>query len=252
MTTKSMKPKHSGRAAEATRLINSRAEPLPLTEKEKSVLEMIEVAVSEKGISPSYQEIKDHFGFASFNSVQNYLKQLAVKGYIQIPSHQKRAIQVLHSARAVQETVRAQRDIPVPQRNAPEALEIPLLGKVAAGRPLENLSHDEFVDVPASLVRNPQKTFALKIIGSSMIEDGIHDGDIILVQKQATASNGEIVVATVNDESTVKRFYLKNDPENSSDKVVELRPANSTMTSMWYPPQEVQIKGVVVGLIRKF
>lgn len=253
MTTKSMKTKATLTAApQVTSKGAGRTEPLPLTEKEKSVLEMIEVAVAEKGISPSYQEIKDHFGFASFNSVQNYLKQLVQKGYIQIPSHQKRAIQILNSARSVQEAVRAQRDIEPAVKSGPEALELPLLGKVAAGRPLENFAHDEFVDVPASMVRNPQKTFALKIVGQSMIEDGIHDGDIILVQKQGNASNGEIVVATVNEESTVKRFYLKNDPNNNSNKVVELRPSNSTMTSMWYPPQEVKITGVVVGLIRKF
>ena len=228
----------------------------PLTEKEKAVLEMIEASMAERGISPSYQEICDHFGFASFNSVQNYLKQLTTKGYVQMLSHQKRGIQVLHSARSVQESVRAQRDLVAPIKASmlkrPEALELPLLGKVAAGLPLESFAHDEFVDVPASMVRNPQKTFALKISGSSMIEDGIHDGDIILVQKQTTATNGEIVVATIGDESTVKRFFIKNNPESSSEKMVELRPSNSTMQSMWYEPAQVQIKGIVVGLIRKF
>lgn len=225
----------------------------PLTEKEKMVLEMIEVSLSERGISPSYQEIKDHFGFASFNSVQNYLKQLATKGYIQIPSHQKRAIQVLSPANSVQSAVKAQRSQSTQKRNSsPEALEIPLLGKVAAGLPLESFDHDEYVDVPASLVRNPGKTFALKVSGSSMIEDGIHDGDILLVQKQATASNGEIVVASVENESTVKRFFVKDHEDGASGKVVELRPANAAMKSMWYPPQVVKIQGIVVGLVRKF
>lgn len=225
----------------------------PLTEKEKAVLEMIETSLAERGISPSYQEIRDHFGFASFNSVQNYLKQLMTKGYIQTSSHQKRAIQILHSARAVQDVVRAQRELtPAASKTGPEAVELPLLGKVAAGLPLESFAHDEFVDVPASLVRNPQKTFALRVSGSSMIDDGIHDGDIILVQRQTTATNGEIVVATVDEESTVKRFFVKANSDSSADKMVELRPANSTMKSMWYHPQQVSIKGVVVGLIRKF
>jgi len=229
----------------------------PLTEKEKAVLAMIEESLVENGISPSYQEIRDHFGFASFNSVQNYLKQLTNKGYIQIPSHQKRAIAVLHSANAVQESVRQQRaqQTPAPSERGErsvEACELPLLGKVAAGLPIEALTHDEYVDVPLSLVRNPQKTFALQVSGSSMIDDGIFDGDLILVQKQTTASNGEIIVASVDGESTVKRFYFQNSPDRSSEKKVELRPANSSMKSMWYPPHQVKIQGVVVGLIRKF
>lgn len=227
----------------------------PLTEKEKAVLAMIEASLADNGISPSYQEIRDHFGFASFNSVQNYLKQLTNKGYIQIPSYQKRAIVVLHSANAVQESIRTQRAQAAPaprtEQRSVEACELPLLGKVAAGLPIEAMTDNEFVDVPLSLVRNPQKTFALQVSGQSMIEDGIFDGDLILVQKQTTASNGEIVVATVEGESTVKRFYFQNSP-GRSEKQVELRPANSTMKTMWYAPHLVKIQGVVVGLIRKF
>lgn len=229
----------------------------PLTEKEKAVLEMIEISLAERGLSPSFQEIKDHFGFASFNSVQNYLKQLSNKGYIQIPSHQKRAIQVLSPSHAVQSAMKAQRaqapaSLSSNRSSGPEAIELPLLGKVAAGLPLESFDHDEYVDVPASLVRNPGKTFALRVSGSSMIEDGIHDGDILLVQKQTTATNGEIVVASVENESTVKRFFIRDDNDSASGKVVELKPANATMKSMWYPPQVVKIQGIVVGLVRKF
>jgi repressor LexA len=224
----------------------------PLTLKEKSVLEFIEHHLMSSGISPSYQEIKDHFGLASFNSVQNYLKQLTNKGYIVNPLNQKRAIQVLHSASAVQEQLQSKqvstktgssRTQLLQARE--EILSLPLLGKVAAGQPIEALSHDEFVDVPPSMVRNPSKSFALKVQGESMIEDGIFDGDIILIQKQNSASNGDIIVATVENEATVKRIYQKS-------QQVELRPANSTMKSMWYRPDEVEIRGIVVGLIRKF
>lgn len=233
----------------------------PLTEKEKSVLEFIEQSLVERGIAPSYQEIRDHFGFASFNSVQNYLKQLVSKGYIEIPSNQKRAIQILHSANTVQKLViqkqafsqkEAPRESLLPQnRSAEETLSLPLLGKVAAGRPLESFSHDEFVDVPSSLVRNAGKTFALKVSGDSMIEDGIHDGDIILVQKQASAANGETVVATIENESTVKKYFLRPHPEQK-EKMIELRPANAALQSMWFQPNNVEIQGVLVGLIRKF
>lgn len=227
--------------------------PPPLSEKEKSVLAFVEQNLTEHGISPSYQEIKDHFGFASFNSVQNYLRQLVAKGYIAIPTHQKRAIQILHSAYSVQKMTlekqeQAKSEIR-PQRE--ELLSLPLLGKVAAGRPLEAFTHDEYVDVPPSLVRNFNKTFALKVSGSSMIDDGIHDGDIILVQKQANASNGEIVVASIENESTVKRYFFRPHPDQH-EKMIELRPANSEMKSMWFQPDQVDIQGVLVGLIRKF
>lgn len=231
----------------------------PLTPKEKSVLEFIETHILSSGVSPSYQEIKDHFGLASFNSVQNYLKQLTAKGYIENPQNQKRAIQVLHSASAYQQhvsnTVSTKTGSPRTQllQARDEILSLPLLGKVAAGQPIENLKHDEFVDVPPSMVRNPSKSFALKVQGDSMIEDGIHDEDVILIQKQNDAKNGDIVVATVENEATVKRIYFRARPDSgSSTKMVELRPSNSTMKSMWYSPDEVEIRGILVGLIRKF
>lgn len=226
----------------------------PLSEKEKAVLEFIELLLAERGISPSYQEIKDHFGFASFNSVQNYLKQLQNKGYILIPPHQKRAIQILHSAGTVQEQVKSVREqspkAVMQEGTRSEELSLPLLGKVAAGQPLEAITEHEFIDVPRSLLRNPDKSFALQVVGRSMIEDGIFDGDYILVQKQANASNGEIVVATIDQESTVKRFFHR--AQNEPERRIELRPANSELKSMWYQPDQVQVQGVVVGLIRKF
>jgi repressor LexA len=249
--------------------------PRPLTAKEKSVLEFIEGEILKNGISPSYQEICDHFGFASYNSVQNYLKQLTQKGYVRVLENQKRGIQILHSPNTHQNSVSDVRPtnsgssrsllLPPPSEHG-EILTLPLLGRVAAGQPLEAFEHNEFVQVPPSLVRNPSRSYALRVVGSSMIEDGIFDGDLLLVQKQSTASNGEIVVASVDNESTVKRFYLQNGtvekkrkttlPERSAkgslSKQVELRPANSTMKSMWYSADQVSIQGIVVGLIRQF
>lgn len=224
--------------------------PLPLTEKEKLILEFIEESLAERGISPSYQEIRDHFGFASINSVQNYLKQLQAKNYVEIPPHQKRAIQILHSAKTVQTRVSQQRALAKSEvsHEVPEQSErIPLLGKVAAGRPIEAYSYDDYLDIPRTMLRNPEKSFALKVAGDSMIEDGILNGDIIVVQKQPSAREGETIVASVDNESTVKRFFL-----DRSSGQVELRPANSGMKSMFYPSEQVQVQGVVVGLIRKF
>lgn len=232
----------------------------PLTPKEKAVLEFIEEQILSLGISPSYQEIKEHFNLASFNSVQNYLKQLTNKGYIENPSGMKRAIQVLHSANSVQNQlaskfVSTETGSPRSQllQARDEVLSLPLLGKVAAGQPIENIKHDEFIDVPPSMVKNPKKSFALKVQGSSMIEEGIFEDDIILVESQNSAGSGEIIVATVDNEATVKRIYFRSQPGSSSQKkMVELRPANSEMSSMWYEPEDVAIRGRVVGLIRKF
>ena len=241
---------------------NVRAEaPRPLSPKEKGVLEFLETYMRTKGVSPTYQEICQHFGFASFNSVQRYLKQLEDKGYIQLPwANQKRAITLLHRSTALQESLQSHDEDfsdsssemsdfsnVTPAILPAESLSLPLLGRVAAGAPIEAMEDDEFIDVPASLVRNPDTTFALRVQGQSMIDDGIFDGDVILVQRQSSASDGEIVVAVINEEATVKRFY-----KNKAEKMIELRPANSTMSPMWFEPHEVQLRGVVVGLIRRF
>jgi len=250
-------------------------QPQPLSLKELRVLEFIEQFMEENTVSPTYQEIREHFGFASFNSVQRYLKQLQDKNYIHIPGgNQKRALQVLHTARSLRPSpppplitalTNTTQNPTQPKKETPhgvESLSLPLLGRVAAGTPIEAFTDNEFVEVPATLIRNPAKTFALVVQGQSMIEDGILDGDIIFVQKQTYANNGETVVAMVNNQATVKRFYLHrksdlhNNPQihahSASDQQVELRPANSTMQSMWHPPSHVDIQGIVVGLVRRF
>jgi len=266
-----------------------RKKPLPLTLKELNVLEFIENFMLDQGVAPTYQEIRDYFGFASLNSVQRYLKQLQEKNYIYIPGgNQKRALQILHSSKSISnllsnQMVDSAMNIPTTQnpvlsqtlkKEAPlesmspplvESLSLPLLGRVAAGAPIEAFTHDEHINVPASMIRNPAKTFALIVQGQSMIEDGILDGDVIFVQKQTYASNGETIVAMVNNQATVKRFYLHSSSSRNPDvhsnpqsdahsegKQVELRPANSTMKSMWHPPSMVDIQGIVVGLIRRF
>ncbi len=246
----------------------------PLTPKEKTVLEFLEMYARHNGFAPTYQEICKHFGFASFNSAQRYLKQLEAKEYISLGGgNQKRAISLLQSASAYQEEIADRTGGSgrgagngLGEKATGELFQIPMLGRVAAGAPLEAFDHDEFIDVPASLMKNPDRTYALRVQGQSMIEDGIFEGDVILVQRQSQAENGEIVVAVVpsdvgTEEATVKRFYwhkkstdtqVKSKLENKPAKKIELRPANSTMTSFWYDPGEVQIRGIVVGLIRRF
>lgn len=249
--------------------------PRPLTAKEKSVLEYLEQYVQHKGIAPSFQEVSDHFGFASLNSVQRYLRQLQEKNYIYIPSgNQKRAITLLHSSQALQSSLGSTSSgsrTPFQQPNSPifstqpsketppyyppaESLSIPLFGRVAAGAPIEAHDFNEFIDVPQQLIRNPNKTFALRVQGQSMIESGICDGDFILVQKQEHAANGETIVAVIDNEATVKKYFVHKNraTESTAPPQVELRPANAAMESMWYRPEQVKVTGVVVGLIRKY
>lgn len=228
--------------------------PLPLSAKEKAVLEFIQNFQTSSGICPSYQEIKAHFGFASFNSVQNYLKQLTAKGYVKTSSNQKRAIQVLQSANSLKNhRISAGPSQPTLLQSSEEVLLLSLQGKVAAGRPIESFAYNESIAVPSHMVRHASKTFALKVQGDSMIEEGIWDGDTILVQQQSNADNGDLVVATIESEATVKRFYLRAPPRGSNDHLmVELRPANEKLQSMWYSPYEVNIQGIVVGLLRQF
>ncbi len=288
---------------------NQPSHPLPpLTSKEKAVLQFLEKELLDKGISPSYQEICNHFGLASFNSVQNYLKQLTQKGYLVMPHNQKRAIQILHSANAFQTKLSEKLNKPITKEplrlleessdlSSPEhessqygsneeskVLSIPFLGKVAAGQPIEKLSSNEFLKFPINLINsknvNINSLFALQVEGESMIDEGIFDGDFLIVQSSQTAENGELVVATIVNEnssyeSTVKRFYNKtsnnslknrssqknqvydlnnesNDYFESNLKTVELRPSNSKLSTMWFHPKDVKIQGHVKALFRKY
>ncbi|MFN8847692.1 MAG: transcriptional repressor LexA [Bdellovibrionales bacterium] len=233
-----------------------------LTANEKKVLNFIEVEILRSGSAPSYQEICQEFGFASYNSVQNYVKQLTRKGYLRSTPHQKRGLEVLKSATAFSvqtlDLVNKNATTESPQigllQGSVGIRPIPLLGSVAAGSPIERAEHDEALSVPMDLMKNPDQTFALRVSGDSMIDEGIYDRDTIVVLKQDFAKNGDLVVASIQgpagQESTVKRIYYH--PKHSSEKRVELRPANATHSSQWYPDHHVQIRGIVTGLLRKF
>jgi repressor LexA len=224
----------------------------PLSLKEKSVLEFIENELMGKGLSPSYQEICDHFGFASLNSVQNYLKQLSAKGYVELPQNQKRAIHILHSAKDFHKNLE-ERLNSESEKSDSNMTSIPFLGRVAAGAPIERFAENEFINVPTEFMKSPGNYFALKVEGDSMIEEGIFDGDFLVVLSQKAAKDGDLVVASIDQESTVKRFFNKKNPQaDTTEKQIELRPANSKLKSMWYHPQMVDIKGLVKALLRKY
>jgi repressor LexA len=196
-----------------------------LSRRQKEVYDFLEGFFQEFGTAPSYEEIRQHLGLSSLSTVQKHLKQLERKGYLRSPwKSQKRALSLV-------------------EHGSP-SVAIPLLGMVAAGEPIEAVEIPDNVDVPESLLRGGE-CFALRVKGDSMIEDGIHDGDIILVRKQERAENGQTVVAIIDGEATVKKFYSKG-------KKVELRPANETMEPIIVDAEKVEIRGLVVGLMRNF
>ena len=237
----------------------------PLTSKEKSVLQFIEAELLSKGTSPSYQEIRDHFGYSSINSVQNYLKQLSNKGYLTFQQNQKRSIQLLHTVQDFHDNLVSRlkasaepSDIDNSNQSSPKSsafdrdakvLPIPFLGRVAAGAPIERFEDNEFIDIPAELVKSHKDLFALKVEGDSMIDEGIFDGDTLIVQSQKVARDGDLVVASIDNEATVKRFFKR---KTDDDRNIELRPANKRLTSMWYHPSQVEIKGQVKALLRTY
>jgi repressor LexA len=196
-----------------------------LTEKQQAVYAFIRQYMENTDRAPSYDEIRRYFGFASFQSVQKHLKQLERKGMLVMPAkNQKRGMKLV--------------------KMGGKSVLLPLSGTVAAGRPLEAVEAEETVAVPEELLGTGD-FFALRVLGNSMIEDGIFDGDTIVVRSQRSAENGQTVVALVDGDATVKKYYRWQDG-------VELRPANPDMESIFVREGEFRIRGVVVGLMRKY
>jgi repressor LexA len=198
---------------------------MQLTRRQTRVYSYLETYLRRKGRPPSYQEIQDYFGFRSLNSVVKHLKQLERKGYLESPwGNQKRAFRLL------------------PLRTT--AATIPFLGRVAAGAPIEAVDIPEAMEVPESLLAGGNN-FALQVQGESMIDEGIRDGDVLIIRKQDHADNGQTVVAQIEGEVTIKKFYQR-------DGRVELRPANEELKPLVIPAEKVEIIGVVVGLVRHY
>ena len=192
---------------------------MTLTRKQKQFLDFIQSFIREQGYSPSNQEIANGLGFKSKGTVSDYLDRLRGHGYLNSegifdPSSMQRGNQ------------------------------LPLLGKVAAGKPLEFFSHEEFLEVPSSFLKKGKKHFVLQVQGDSMLDEAICDGDYVIVRKQRSADNGQVVVATVDGGATLKKFYKKRNQ-------VELQPANSRYDKIVVrAPEEFQVEGVLAGVLR--
>lgn len=223
-----------------------------LTERQKEILDFIRESQAQRGVSPTHREICERFGYSSYGTVHKHLKLLQEKGYLQRVWNQRRGLQL--TARGASETA------PLVGESEHGVRELPFLGLIAAGRPIEALPGHETLDVPehllggdrsgrggstAAAVDRSAQHFVLRVVGQSMIDEGIHDGDFVVVLRRERAAPGEMVVALIDGEATLKRFF----PEG---EIVRLQPANAEMEPIRVAAASLEVQGVVVGLMRKF
>ena len=199
---------------------------MTLTKRQKELLDFIEGHIRRRGYAPTLQEIGQRFGLGSVATVHKHLANLEQKGAIRRKSHHSRAIEL------------------VPMRRRLQATELPLLGRAAAGSPIEAVEVPDTIAVPDELAPG-KSTYVLEVQGDSMVDEGIFDGDYIVVASRQTASNGETVVAVVDGAATVKKFYRERGR-------VRLQPANEKMAPILVRDRNVQIRGVVVALMRRY
>lgn len=196
-----------------------------LTPAQQRIYEFVRNFIEREGHAPSHEEIRDHFGFKSRNAVHKHLLALQERGYLKLPlPNKKRAMELI-------------------QLNS-GSVSIPFLGSVAAGTPIEAIEIPETLEVPETLLGRGEN-FALRVRGESMIDEGIRDGDVLIVTKQPLAEKGAMVIAQIHGEATVKRIFPYGEE-------VELRPSNSRMAPIRVKAAEVEILGTVVGLLRNY
>jgi len=205
-----------------------------LSDRQKNILKYIEAYVDERGYPPSIREIGDRVGISSTSVVDYNLRVLERDGYLRRDREVSRGLELTSTSRGQRQT-------------QPRVVRIPVVGRIAAGVPIEAIEDpSDVVELPVGSV--PDNCYALRVRGSSMIEDHIDDGDLVVVRQQPSVDNGDIAVAIVSDSSenggaTLKRFYLEGD-------MVRLQPRNPAMQPMMVPADQVEVRGKVVKLLR--
>jgi repressor LexA len=216
-----------------------------LTDRQQQVLDFIAASITERGYPPTLREIGERLGIRSTNGVNDHLKALEKKGYLAREDLKSRALRPIGHIGLGTPTPAAVNDA---LSLGEDLVEIPLIGRVAAGQPIlavENV--EDTVKVDRFLVGDHKEVFALRVKGDSMIDDGIHDGDFIFVKKALHAERGDIVVALIEDEATVKRYFPEGD-------VIRFQPANQNMQPILVKKKDfrsVNLIGIVVGVYRK-
>ncbi len=206
--------------------------PVTLYKKQKQILDFISQYIQVNGHSPTLQEIADSMGLSSLATVHEHLKSLEKKGVIKRYDGAVRGIEI------VDNSVNANLS----------AVELPLIGYIAAGEPIEAIENEmSTVMVSPDMVSKSKRCFVLQVRGTSMIDEGIMDGDYVVLKQQETAENGQIVVALIDEGfATLKKFYKEK------DGVIRLQPANEEMEPILVDADQVKIQGVVTGIVRRY
>ena len=199
----------------------------PLTKRQREILDYLNEFIEQHGYAPSLEEIGRRFGLSSLATVHKHLTNLQDKGFIRRVWNRSRSVEL------------------VPTRMGGRALDLPLLGYVAAGAPLEAVVSNETVTVPEDFV-GARDTYALRVRGNSMIDEQIRDGDLVVIEDRQTADNGEMVVALLEgSDVTLKKIYRENGH-------IRLQPANDAIAPIIVKADKVQVQGVVVGVMRRY
>jgi repressor LexA len=200
---------------------------VPLTKRQREILDYLNDFIQQHGYAPSLEEIGRRFNLSSLATVHKHLTNLQEKGVIKRTWNRSRSVEL------------------VATRMGGRAVELPLLGYVAAGAPIEAVTGTETIAVPEEMVGR-RETYVLRVRGSSMIDEQIRDGDFVIVEDRKTADNGEMVIALLGGHDvTLKKFYRENGQ-------VRLQPANPTMAPIYVAADQVQLQGVVVGVMRRY
>jgi len=200
---------------------------LPLTKRQREILDYLNDFIQQHGYAPSLEEIGRRFGLSSLATVHKHLTNLQEKGFIKRSWNRSRSVEL------------------IPARVGTRSVELPLLGYVAAGAPIEAITGAETINVPEDLV-GKHDTYVLRVKGDSMIDEQIRDGDYVIVEDRKTAENGEMVIALVSgSDVTLKKFYREQGR-------IRLQPANPAMQPMLFEPDQIQVQGVVIGVMRRY
>ncbi len=200
---------------------------LPLTKRQREILDYLNEFIQQHGYAPSLEEVGRRFGLSSLATVHKHLTNLQEKGFIKRAWNRSRSVELVQT------------------KLGGRAVELPLLGFVAAGAPIEAVATAETISVPEDLI-GKKDTYVLRVRGESMIDEQIRDGDFVIVEDRKTAENGEMVIALLGgSDVTLKKFYRENGR-------IRLQPANPTMQPLIVPAEQLQVQGVVVGVMRKY
>ena len=228
-----------------------------LTRKQLELLDFIRTRMDRDGVPPSFDEMKEALDLRSKSGIHRLITALEERGFIRRLAHRARAIEIVKLPEAMEKpgfsprVIEGDRPAPPPRAAMPvqavDALELPVMGRIAAGVPIEAISTiSHHVAVPGSMLSGSGEHYALEVRGDSMIEAGINDGDIVVIREQSTADNGDIVVALVDDsEATLKRFRRKG-------STIALEAANPAYETRVFPDHLVKVQGRLVGLIRSY